>query len=305
MKILIIGANGQLGRSLRQSGPVQINGEYIQIINLKKTEFDLLDPTRCKRCIMELKPDWVINSAAYTAVDESEDKPDLAMAINCYGPRAVAEALLETGGKLLQISTDFVFDGKKNIAYLPEDNTNPICAYGKSKSEAEKVLKKILEPTGQIKIIRTSWLIGPVGNNFASTMLRLHKEKEMINVVCDQIGCCTSTINLALICWKLIEKSEVVTNIPTILHWSDAGVTSWYDIAVAIGEIAEELLILKKAATINPITSSEYPTKAIRPTFSLLNYSSTSKLFGIISRPWRESLKEIISLMAIKKFNYD
>ena len=294
MKIIITGANGQLGRALRKSVPPQIRGEFVEAINLKKTDLNLLDQEKCKQYIYESKPDWVINAAAYTSVDKAEDQSELAMAINCSGPKAIAEALLDTGGKLIQISTDYVFDGKKNIAYKPEDKTNPLGVYGKSKLDAEKVLVGILESTNQVKIIRTSWLIGPEGKNFALTMLRLLDEKEAINVVSDQIGCSTSTINLSYICWKLVEKCLEGIFIPTILHWSDAGVTSWYDIAVAISEISKELSILKRPAFINPISSLEYSTKIIRPTFSLLDYSLTSEVLNIKSRHWRSSLKKII-----------
>ena len=298
MKVLITGSQGQLGKELLKNMP-----HDIEVIPSDRKTFNLLDLKDCREFIFDNKPDWIINAAAYTAVDLAEDEEDKAILINGEAPTEIANALKKTGGKLLQISSDFGFDGKSSIPYKVDDKTNPINIYGKSKLLAESGIKNILQDNNQYIILRTSWVMGSEGNNFAKTMLRLLKIKEKISVVYDQIGCMTSSKYLSNICWLIIQK-DITKNINNqkIFNWTDAGVSSWFDIATAIGELSLKLNLLKKPAKVVPISSSNFPTKAKRPNFSLLDCSSTKELLKIENNYWRFSLLEILQELKSKNF---
>lgn len=290
MKVLITGTRGQLGKSLIELKPMGIN-----IIPTTRENFNLENLEQCKKFLTSNRPDWVINAGAYTAVDNAEIEKDKAMLINAEAPRVIAETLNNIGGNLLQISTDFVFDGNQSTPYYPEDKTNPINLYGKSKLLGENLIRESFQQNNQYIILRTSWVIGPIGKNFLTTMLRLHNSKENISVVCDQIGCFTSTETLANICW-LILKRNLVDNYKNqkILHWTQAGVSSWFDIAYEIGKIAEKLKVINKAAKVLPISSDQFITKAKRPNFSLLNCEVTEELLNVKKIYWRDSLYKIL-----------
>ena len=238
----------------------------------------------------------MLNAGAYTAVDKAESEPELAFAVNGGAPRAFAEALLETGGRLLQVSTDFVFNGSQGSPYRLEQKRDPLGVYGCSKAAGEEAVEQLLGPAaggagaGRGVILRTSWVMGPVGKNFALTMLRLHRERQQIGVVEDQVGCPTSTHTLAAACWRVISAgiSEPV------LHWSDAGAASWFDVAVAVGELAQELGLLEQPALVNPLTTAEYPLPAQRPSYSLLDCSGSRKALGLAPTPWRQALRQLL-----------
>ena len=288
-KILLTGANGQLGKTISLLKP-----KNFDLINLTRNELDLTDSEKCKNIIKDIKPDWLINCGAYTQVDNAEKEAEKAMKINADAPRAFSEALKENGGNLLQISTDFVFNGKSNVPYKTRDIKDPINTYGYSKSVGEDFIEKILEPSGQSIILRTSWVISPFGKNFLLTMLNLHKTKKEFNVVSDQIGCPTSTFTLAKVCWDLVLNKMSSIIFPNKFHYSDAGIASWYDLAFAIGEISESISLIEKKAIVNPITTLDYPTPATRPRFSLLDTKETQKTLGYHSKHWRESLKDLL-----------
>lgn len=290
MRILITGANGQLGKSLLNSK----KSEKFAIIALSKNEMNLSNPTSIKNNIRFYRPDWIINAGAYTEVDKAEIETDLALAINYYGTKVIAEELNSFGGKLLQISTDFVFSGNQGIPYETDSPRNPLGIYGKSKVKAEEIVEKLLFPTFKGKILRTSWLMGPVGRNFALTMLNLHNQKNEIQVVSDQVGCPTSTESLANACWQLIDKENINKSIPNILHWSDAGAASWYDVAIAIGEIGKQIGLIDNPAKVLPIKTSEYPTAAQRPSYSLLNCLDSAKILDLERKHWRASLTQLL-----------
>tara|TARA_E500000331_G_C17195864_1_gene687025 strand:- start:221 stop:1120 length:900 start_codon:yes stop_codon:yes gene_type:complete len=290
MKVLITGFNGQLGQALIKANQT----EKLDIISLSRNEMNFLNPESIKRNIKLYKPDWIINAAAYTEVDKAESEPEIATAVNYYGTKTIAEELKCSGGKLLQISTDFVFSGDQGKPYETSSKRNPIGIYGKSKAKAEEIIEKILLPSSQGKILRTSWVMGPVRKNFALTMLKLHQSRSEIRVVCDQIGCPTSTHDLSMACWQLIKKDEKNIPIPDILHWSDAGAASWYDVAVAVGEIGEQIGLIRRSAKIKPIMTSEYVTAAKRPHFSLLNCSKTESIIDIERSHWRANLRKIL-----------
>ena len=292
MKVLLTGAGGQLGTALQKSCP-----GAVELIVTDQAELDLSDAKACAEMVAALKPDWVLNGGAYTAVDRAEEQPQLAEAINAAAPRAFAEALAELGsGRLLQISTDFVFSGQQGHPYGPEDQAAPLGVYGASKARGEAA---VLEVLGQKRacVLRTSWLYGPVGKNFCLTMLRLHEIKakagDPLGVVADQVGCPTHTAGLAAACWQVLAR-----DIGGMQQWSDAGVASWYDFAVAIGEEAVALGILATAAKVNPISTAEYPTPAQRPSYSLMDCSASRKALGLEPLHWRQGLRQVLASIA-------
>ena len=290
MKILLTGADGQLGQALCASLP-----EGVELIATTRQQLDLSDPQACHLAVRTHRPDWVLNAGAYTAVDKAESEPELALAVNAGAPRAFAQALAKNGGQLLQISTDFVFNGSQGNPYQPRQSPDPLGVYGATKAAGEQAVDEILgcSAEGRAAILRTSWVYGPVGRNFLLTMLRLHRLKaeagESLHVVADQVGSPTATYGLAEACWAVIEQQVM-----GVQHWSDAGVASWYDFAVAIGELASACGLLSKAAHVLPITTADYPTPAQRPSYSLLASSHTREQLQLRSRHWRSALEEVI-----------
>ena len=238
MKVLLTGAAGQLGQALVASAP-----KGLELMATSRSggkglaAIDLSDASACKAAVEGYRPDWVLNAGAYTAVDKAESEPELAVAVNAGAPEAFAAALKEQGGRLLQLSTDFVFNGRQGTPYRVNQSRDPLGTYGISKARGEEAVEAAFESEGDGIILRTSWVIGPVGKNFALTMLRLHREKNELGVVADQVGCPSSTLNLAAACWKAIRRSSEGIKLPPVLHWSDAGAASWYDVAVAVGEL--------------------------------------------------------------------
>jgi len=300
VKVLLTGAAGQLGHALRQQLP-----GGVELIATSRSgdgaagllSLDLADAGACRAAVLEHRPDWVLNAGAYTAVDRAESEPELALAVNAGAPRAFAEALLETGGGLLQVSTDFVFNGQQGTPYRPGQPRDPLGAYGRTKAAGEEAVEQVLGETGRGVILRTSWVIGPVGKNFALTMLRLHRERgasgQALGVVEDQVGCPTSTATLAAACWRVITANVQ----EPVLHWSDAGAASWYDVAIAVGELAQELGLLEQPAVVNPLTTAEYPLPAQRPSYSLLDCSSSRRALGLAPTPWRQALRQLLEVV--------
>lgn len=293
-RVLLTGAAGQLGQALRASVP-----EGVELIASSRQggsgqlALDLADAAACRQAVERHRPDWVLNAGAYTAVDRAEQEPELAQAVNSGAPRALAEALRQTGGRLLQLSTDFVFNGRQGHPYRPEQRRDPLGVYGASKAGGEAAVEQLLAASGQGVVLRTSWVIGPVGRNFALTMLRLHREREQLAVVADQVGCPSSTLNLAQACWQVIKLGASAPPAP-LLHWCDAGAASWYDVAVAVGELGQELGLLERAAPVTALTSADYPTPAQRPSYSLLDCSSSRKALQLQAQPWRAALRDVL-----------
>ena len=288
MRVLITGAAGQLGQELQRSCPASL-----ELLAFGREQLDLADPAACRAAVQEHQPNWLINAGAYTAVDRAESEPDLADRVNAQAPGALAAALQQSGGRLLQVSTDFVFNGKQGHPYQPEQACDPIGVYGNTKAAGEQAAAAALSAE-RLAILRTSWVYGPVGKNFLLTMLRLHALKaeagDTLRVVADQVGCPTSTTTLAQACWSLIERGA-----NGIHHCSDAGAASWYDFAVAVGELGVAAGRLSSAACVEPITTAEYPTPARRPGYSLLDCSDTRALLGLPVRHWRDALAEVIN----------
>ena len=295
MKVLLTGAAGQLGQELIASRPPEV-----ELIACSRGELDLADAEACRAAVQQHRPDWVLNAGAYTAVDKAESEPELAAAVNAGAPAAFAEALAATGGRLLQVSTDFVFNGAQGSPYRPEQPLDPLGVYGATKAAGEAAA---LQLPGA-RVLRTSWVYGPVGKNFCLTMLRLHALKaaagESLGVVADQVGCPTSTLTLAAACWRAIgvgADPAADPSGPRTLHWSDAGAASWYDFAVAIGELGVQAGLLERAARVKPLTTADYPTPAQRPSYSLLDCTASRAALGLEPLHWSEALAEVLRCM--------
>ena len=298
IKVLLTGSKGQLGFSIEQLHP---NG--IQLVSLDKSQFDLSRINNIKNYLEDIKPDFVINCGAYTNVDMAEYNKKSVMDINANSVKEIALYLKKNGGNLIQISTDYVFNGLKSNAYKVNDKVCPLNQYGLSKARSEKFIQEILGDTNQGIVIRTSWLMSNISKNFLLTMIKLHQTKKEINVVSDQISCPTSTKTLANACWKAIklklEKNYYQDNFMPILHWCDNGIASWYDIAIAIGEISAKNGLVNFPAFVNPVKSKNYASKAKRPSFSLLDCSSSREFLGLKGEYWRKSLE--VSIKSIVK----
>ena len=288
MKVLLTGSAGQLGQALIDSVP-----QGVELIATSRKDLDLADAQACRDAVRCHRPDWVLNAGAYTAVDQAETQPEIAHAVNAVAPQAFAESLRSEGGQLLQISTDFVFNGSQGFPYQPDQERNPLGVYGSTKAAGEAAVQEFLGDEERSFILRTSWVISPVGNNFARTMLRLHRQKTQFGVVADQVGCTSSTLNLAQACWRVIELAGQ-KSLPTVMHWSDAGAASWYDVAVSVGRMGLDLGLLDSAAAVQPIVTSAYPTKAQRPTYSLLDCASTRKALDLEAEHWQQALWNVL-----------
>ena len=299
MKVLLTGAAGQLGQALLASAP-----QGLELVASSRNcgggllALDLSDPSACKAAVEECRPDWVLNAGAYTAVDKAESEPELAEAVNAGAPEALAAALKQRNGRLLQLSTDFVFNGRQGAPYRTDQPRDPLGVYGASKARGEEAVEAAFGGNGDGFILRTSWGMGPVGRNFALTMLRLHREKDELNVVTDQVGCPSSTLNLASACWQAIQRRSEGIELPSVMHWSDAGAASWYDLAVAVGELGVELGLLKQTACVNPIATIDFPTPAQRPAYSLLDCQGSRQALDLKADHWRSALRDVLKSIA-------
>ncbi|WP_298300663.1 dTDP-4-dehydrorhamnose reductase [uncultured Erythrobacter sp.] len=278
MKVLITGAGGQLGKALLKTAP-----ETAEISDIDVEDVDLSDSAMLRARLAVEAPEVIINAAAYTAVDKAEVEEELALAINSDALKVMVEAVEQTGGKLVHISTDFVFDGTATDAYQPDDTRAPINAYGRTKLAGEEHVR----PSDII--LRTSWLYAAGGTNFVRTMIRLMNEREELSIVSDQVSAPTWATGLAQTVWGLLDKGAFGA-----FHHSDAGQASWYDFAVAIAEEAHALGLIKRIPTIKPIATSDYPSPARRPAFSLLDSSATRAVLGDLHTPWRENLRAML-----------
>ncbi len=289
MRVLITGVKGQLGKSILDS-----RENSVEILGLDKNEFDLQEFNHCKKIINEFRPNWIVNTAAYTAVDKAESNRELAFSINAFGVENLAESVSKIGGKLLHISTDFVFDGENKIPYKTDNICHPINTYGESKLKGEKLALKY---PGTI-ILRTSWLYSSHGRNFCLTMLKLHKKYSSeglpLKVVSDQFGSPTSCKTLAEVCWKFIKPKFKKKSTNKIFHWSDSGIISWYDFSKEIGLIGEKLHLIDSSAKVLPIQSKDYFTEAKRPKFSALDCDITLKFLETEQKYWRDSLEDVM-----------
>ncbi len=278
LKVLITGAGGQLGGALQRLAP-----SHAEINAIDVGDLDLTDEEMLRNRLSSEAPDIIINAAAYTAVDKAESEEDLADAINARAVAIMAEAMEEQGGKLVHVSTDFVFDGTSSCAYKPEDTRAPISAYGRTKAAGEDHVRAC------DILVRTAWVYEAGGANFVRTMIRLMNDRDALKVVADQIGAPTWASGLASTIWGLIDAGAT-----GIFHHSDAGTASWYDFAVAIAEEAHAIGLINQIPAIEPITTAEYPTPAARPAFSLLDCRATRETLGDAPVHWRVNLRKML-----------
>ena len=288
MKVLLTGSSGQLGKAIIKAKPKGIN-----LIKANRSLLDLTEPDLCQKYIKKINPDLLINCAAYTNVDKAEKNRKLAYLINSLSVKYLAKSIKEINSKFIQLSTDYVFDGSKNMPYLPEDLKSPINVYGETKSLAEEIINEIFKDDQNGIIIRTSWLMGPTGKNFALKMLNLLSSNEKIDVINDQIGSPTTTFNLAKACWKSISFHLKGKLNHSIFHFSNEGEASWFEIAVEIEKIAKDLGLLDKKILINPISSSEYKLAAERPKYSVLDSKSSFESIALENQHWKNAMRNL------------
>ena len=286
--ILITGANGQLGRCLRDVA--EAYQEKHRFFYTDVEELDITDAVAIDKYVVDNQIDVIINAAAYTAVDKAEDDVEMAYRLNRDAVRNLAEAACSHDCLLVHISTDYVFSGESCHPYEVDDTPAPKSVYGASKLAGEQ---EIAESVCRAIVIRTSWLYSEYGNNFVKTMLRLGTERESLNVVCDQIGAPTYAGDLARVIFRLIEVSPIEKKVD-FYHFANEGVCSWYDFAKAIMEFGG------KKCIVNPISTSEYPAKARRPAFSVFNLRKTKKATMKSIPYWRDSLILIINKLCEK-----
>jgi dTDP-4-dehydrorhamnose reductase len=292
MRILVTGKNSQLGRSIHKlvntDSKIDNNQSSNNFIFVGREELDLSSESSITHYFDNNKFDIIINCAAYTAVDKAEEEKDLANEVNHLSVKQLAQIAKQQQAKLIHISTDYVFDGKKHGPYKETDATNPINVYGKTKLAGEKALQKIM-PTNAI-IIRTSWVYSEFGNNFVKTMLRLGKERNKLNVVSDQIGSPTYATNLAEVILKIIDSKDYQDKeqLTEVYHYSNKGKISWYDFTKEIFKLAEI------DCKTSPITTEQYPTLAKRPKSTLMNKGKIIKAFNVNICNWRVELSSCL-----------
>lgn len=280
--VLVVGAQGQLGCDLQRSAPVGAT-----VTALSRKDLNISDAEAVFVAVSRLAPALVINAAAYTAVDKAETESEAAYAVNRDGAANLASASREAGCRLIHVSTDFVFDGAQSRPYRAGERTHPLGVYGASKLAGEQAVMEALGD--EALILRTAWVYSAHGNNFVKTMLRLMGERDSLRVVADQVGTPTWARGLAEAIWRAAELG-----LTGIHHWTDAGVASWYDFAVAIHEEALALGLLERSIAIHPISTADYPTSAKRPSYSVLDKTETWKALGYEAEHWRVALRKML-----------
>jgi dTDP-4-dehydrorhamnose reductase len=286
-RALITGAGGQLGTELCATTP-----EGWQVTAYGSGELDVTRPEMVQNVLERERPTVVIHAAAYTAVDAAEREAERAAAVNTAGTAHVAEAARRVGARLLYVSTDFVFDGTQGRPYEPGDRPNPLGVYGHTKLLGEREADRIVGEGALI--VRTAWVYSAHGHNFVRTMLRLMREREVVGVVSDQIGTPTWARSLAEALWAAAARPDL----HGIYHWTDAGVASWYDFAVAIHEEALALSLLPRPIMVRPLRTEEYPTPARRPSYSVLDKTATWAALGRPAQHWRANLRQMLRGLA-------
>jgi len=293
VKVLVTGANGQLGYALQKTSRELPVEHRLELIALTRAELDLAQPEKISGVLNRVQPDIVINAAAYTAVDKAESEPALAQKINADAVKEMAIWCQRENKILIQVSTDFVFDGKKSSPYTPDDETAPLGVYGKTKQQGELFA---LAECENCYVVRTGWVYGEHGANFVKTILRLAKERDSLGIVADQVGTPTYVIHLAHMLWQLVLQKPS----QKMWHFSDAGVASWYDFAIAIVEEANANGLLTQQPVVKPIATADYPTPAHRPEFSVLNKKQTWDSLAVDPIHWRVALIKMLN--ALKQY---
>jgi dTDP-4-dehydrorhamnose reductase len=285
MSVLVLGRTGQLGRAL-EGGP----GWH----SLGREEADLSVPGAAARTVTQARPRWVVNAAAYTAVDQAESEPERAQRINAHAVAEIAAAAAEVGAALLHVSTDYVYDGGKRGPWREDDPTGPLGLYGQTKLEGERLA---LAANPRTVVLRTAWVYAPWGKNFVRTMLRLAAERPALRIVDDQRGNPTSALDLARACRRVIETlGDAPAGDPRwgVYHYAGAGAVSWAGFAREIFRLAEARGLIARAPQIEPIATADYPTPARRPANSALDCARFERVFGLAPRPWATALAEVM-----------
>lgn len=277
--VLIVGASGQLGRALTSCSP-----EGTKVTAHGADTLDITSAGDVIKLMTDLRPDLVFNAAAYTAVDKAEDEPHTARAVNATAVGILANAARDVGARLVHVSTDFVFDGRSSVPYPPDAPTAPLSVYGQTKLEGEYLAG------ADALIVRTAWVYAVTGHNFVKTMLRLMRQHPQVRVVADQIGSPTYAPGLAAALWSLAARGA-----KGVFHYTDSGIASWYDFAVAIQEEALAIGLLDRSVPIIPIATADYPTPAARPSYSVLDKSASWAALGGASPHWRTQLRIMLS----------
>lgn len=283
MKVVVTG-NGQLAWELERTAPSDVS-----VHKLTRADVDLTDAEKLLETLEAIQPDVIINAAAYTAVDKAESDQEMAYAVNRDAVQSLAKYCQSAGAYFLHVSTDFVFDGSNNTPYSPDSPKKPLGVYGESKSAGEDAIAETMGNSNWA-IIRTAWVYSSHGNNFVKTMLRLMGDKPQLGVIGDQIGTPTWAKGLAEACWAAAKEK-----VQGIFHWTDAGVASWYDFAVAIQRLGVETGKLEKAIPVNCITTADYPTPAARPHYSVLDKAKILEALPLTSVHWQQQLAEMMA----------
>ena len=283
-KIIILGSKGQLGNEFQE---LEKQFPSFKFFFYDVAEMDIVNKELVEKDIAEIKPDYIVNCAAYTAVDKAETEKELAYAINSDAVRNIAEACSSNAAKFIHISTDYVFDGEASEPYKEDSPVNPFSVYGLSKLQGEK---EALQTDKEVIIIRTAWVYSTYGSNFVKTMLRLMKTKPEISVVADQYGSPTYARDLAIAIMQIISDGKWV---PGIYHFTNDGIINWFDFASAIKKLSGLSCI------IHPITTEQYPTPAKRPKYSVLDKTKIQQTFGIKLKNWKESLEDCLREMPV------
>lgn len=287
--ILVTGANGQLGRSLQD---ISSSFPGFHFVFTDVEDLDITDKGSVLEKVRGMHADYIVNVAAYTAVDKAESDVEKAFLLNEGAVRNLAEAAAETGAFLIHISTDYVFDGKSSVPYRTDMQPNPVSVYGKSKWAGEQAI----HASGcRGAIVRTAWLYSPYGNNFVKTMLRLAQTKESLGVVSDQVGCPTLAADLAQLIMRVVERAKSIAGVETF-HFSNRGQISWYDFAAEIMRLAQQHGC--KSCPVRPITTDQYPTPASRPNFSVFDLSKTATELDFDIPDWKASLARVFPQIA-------
>jgi dTDP-4-dehydrorhamnose reductase len=286
VKVLVTGIQGQIGRAL-----VAVCPPGVEIVGARHSDLDITRPDAVDAWVSRLELDLIINAAAYTAVDRAETEPEVAYLVNARAPRYLAERASAAGARMIHLSTDFVFDGESSSPYAPDAEPRPLSVYGATKLAGERAVRETL-PSRSL-VLRTAWVYASEGRNFLRTMLQAMRERGTVRVVADQIGTPTAAHSVAEVIWKLAESREL----NGVFHWTDGGIASWYDFAVAIAEEGAELGYVSDSIEVLSTTTTDYPTPARRPRFTVLDKQLTIAATGTIPRHWRCNLRRVLREM--------
>ncbi len=289
VRVLITGKSGQLAQELKQTGAPEI-----ELLLAGRKEIDVSCRNSIEELVTDYQPNVIINTAAYTQVDNAESEAEKAFAVNRDGALFLAQICQSRGIRLIHVSTDFVFDGKRKSPYEEGDKTNPLGVYGHSKLAGEEA---ITEHCQNYTIVRTAWVYSSYADNFVKTMLELMADRETLSIVSDQVGTPTWAKGLATWIWSVVENDDV----KGIFHWTDDGIASWYDFACSIQDLSVEKGLLLDPIELTPILTEEYPKPAKRPAFSVLDKSKAEKVSGVRAIHWKSQLSEMLDELKLLK----